>query len=293
MTTYAVLHGPRSGRRGAGSVGATVVRQLRSAGHEVRELETSTIGSAQQACRVAVTDSVDVLVAVGGDGLVQLVANEISGTATALGIVAAGTGNDNARSLRIPLETDDAVSNLLRGTRRTIDLIHVDACDRLVVGSVPCGLDALIATRATSLPRWLGRQSYALATLREIVRLRPMEYRIEVDDTVLEVPALVVAVCNMPFYGGGMRIAPAADPGDGLLDIVIISPVGPGAALSLLRGVFSGGHTSHPAVRIERASRVRIAGPALTVAGDGEALAPLPVTCTATPGALQVVAPVP
>ncbi|USQ78195.1 diacylglycerol/lipid kinase family protein [Ornithinimicrobium faecis] len=291
MTRYAVLHGPRSGRRGAGAVGAEVVQQLRAAGQQVTELETATREGAQDVCRRAVEEGVDTLVAVGGDGVVQIAANALVGSETALGIVPAGTGNDNARSVHIPLKTASAVQTLLTGVRRPIDLIHVAPMEQHVVGSVPCGLDALIASRAATLPRWLGAQSYTVATLPEIIKLRPMDYRLELDDRVVETKALVVAVCNMPIYGGGMRIAPDADPQDGLLDVIIIEPVGAASAVRLLRGVFSGKHSNHPAVRFERARRVSVSGPALVAHGDGDPLGPLPVTCTVAPGAIDLVVP--
>lgn len=291
MTRYAVVHGPRSGRRGAGVVGAEVTKRLRAAGQQVTEVETASREVALAACRRAAAEGVDVLVAVGGDGVVQVAANGLVGSNTALGVVPAGTGNDNARSLDIPLTVDAAVGTLLEGTRRSIDLIHVAPQDLHVVGSVPCGLDALIAARAATLPRWLGAQSYTVATLPEIVKLRPMTYRIVLDERVLELQALVVAVCNMPVYGGGMRIAPGADPGDGLLDVIVIEPVGPASAVRLLAGVFSGRHDAHPSVRFERARTVSVTGPQVIAHGDGDPIGPLPVTCTAVPGALEVVVP--
>lgn len=272
-------------------MGEEVVRQLRATGQQVTELEASTREGAQAACRQVVAEGVDTLVAVGGDGVVQAVANTLVGSRTALGIVPAGTGNDNARSVGIPLRVDAAVRTLLTGVRRPLDLIHVDPYDVHVVGSVPCGLDALIASRAATLPRWLGAQSYSLATLPEIIRLRPMDYRLELDDRGLELSGLVVAVCNMPVYGGGMRIAPDADPGDGLLDVIIIEPVGAASAVKLLTSVFSGRHARHPAVRFERARRVSVSGPELTAHGDGDALGPLPLTCTVVPGAIDLVVP--
>lgn len=285
------MHGPRSGRRGAGAVGEAVVGRLRAAGQQVTELETGTREGAQDACRQAVEEGVDTLVAVGGDGVVQIAANGLVGSQTALGIVPAGTGNDNARSLGIPLKTEAAVQTLLSGIRRPIDLIHVDPHDVHVVGSVPCGLDALIASRASTLPGWLGAQSYTVATVPEIIKLRPMNYHLDLDDRTLDLQALVVAVCNMPIYGGGMRIAPDADPTDGLLDVIIIEPVGAASAVRLLKGVFSGKHLDHPAVRVERARRVRVAGPAVTAHGDGDPLGPLPVECTIASRSLEVIVP--
>lgn len=291
MTRYAVVHGPRSGRRGAGVTGEMVVHQLRSHGHQVHQVETSSLSMAREASRLAVADGVDVLVAVGGDGVVQLAANAAAGSDTALGVIPSGTGNDNARSLGIPLDAEKAVHVLLAGQRRRIDLLHIDPTDHHVVGSVPCGLDALIAARADTLPRWLGSHSYAVATLPEIARIRPMTYDLQLDGTSLNIDALIVAVCNMPVYGGGMRIAPDADPCDGLADVVIIEPVGAREALGLLRSVFTGKHVEHRAVRMERAARVRVAGPTLVAQGDGEPIGPLPIDCRVLPGALDVLTP--
>ncbi len=286
-----MLHGPRSGRRGAAVLGAQVVTRLRQAGQQVREVETATVQGAREACRAAVAEGIDTLVAVGGDGVVQLAADQLAGTSTALGIVPCGTGNDTARSLGIPLRPGPAVATLLTGRRRRIDLIHVAPVDRHVVSSVPCGLDALIAARAARLPRWLGSHAYTLSVLPEIAGLSPMGYQLELDGQVVQTEALIVAVCNLAQYGGGMRIAPQADPTDGLLDVVIIEPVGPAAAVRLLAGVFTGRHQEHPAVRMARAERVRVSGPELVAHGDGEALGPLPVQCQAVGSALEVLVP--
>ena len=86
--------------------------------------------------------------------------------------------------------------------------------------------------------------------------------------------------------------APEADPADGLLDLVVIGPVTPAQGVGLLRAVRGGRHTGHPAVSTSRAREVRIEGPPDIVAqGDGEPLAPLPLTVQVSPSALQVVAP--
>ena len=97
---------------------------------------------------------------------------------------------------------------------------------------------------------------------------------------------------NMPFFGGGLPIAPDADPADGLLDLVLVRPVTPAEALGVLRAVRAGRHTSHPAVRISPAQSVHVEGPADLVAhADGEPVAPLPLTVETDPSSLRVVVP--
>ncbi|WP_153398118.1 diacylglycerol/lipid kinase family protein, partial [Ornithinicoccus halotolerans] len=243
--------------------------------------------------RAAVAGGADVLVVVGGDGAVRLAAQACSGTGTALGMVPSGTGNDTARSLDVPLRTADALGVVLAGRRRRIDLIATDVPGQdVVVASVPAGVDARIAERSAGLPRWLGPAVYAVATLPEVPRLRPRRYRLDLDGSVRELDALVVAVCNLPVYGGGMRIAPDADPADGLLDVVVIGPVRPGQALGLLAGVFRGRHTGHPAVSVHRAATVGVAGPAEILAhADGDPLGRLPLRLAVRPAALQVLVP--
>lgn len=289
--TYTIVHGTRSGRGRGAQRGAAVAAAVRATGREVHEVEAQSIEQARDAFAAAVAQGAEVLAVAGGDGVVGLAAAACAGSQTALALIPAGTGNDNARSLEIPLDLAGATAVVLEGTVAQIDLIRVDPSGRVVLGSVPAGVDARIAERSNSLPKWLGPAVYAAATLPEIPRLRPVPYCLRLDGVAEEVDALVVATCNMPIYGGGMRIAPQADPTDGLLDVVIIGPVRASAALSLLRGVFSGRHAGHPSVRIERASRVEISGPDLQVHGDGEPIEPLPVTCSVLPGALRVLVP--
>ena len=290
-TRYAVLHGPRSGRGRAVGRSDEVLAGLRQAGQDARDLTALDAEDARAVCRAAAAEGTEVLVVVGGDGLVSIAADACAGTQTAVGIVAAGSGNDNARSLAIPLRTGPAIQTLLTGRRRRIDLIDVQPLGRLVVGSVPAALDARIADRSTRVPSWLGAARYAVAALAEVPRLRAHPYRLEIDGEVWETPAMVVAVCNMPVFGGGMRIAPDADPTDGLLDVVVITSVRAAQALGLLAEVFTGRHAQHACVDIRRGRAVHVAGPELTAYGDGEALAPLPLTLTVRPAALDVVVP--
>lgn len=292
---YAVAHGRRSGRGGAAQLGATAVSALRADGHEVLEIVAGTLDEARAACSAAVEEGLDVLVVVGGDGVVSMGTEVCAGSRTALAIVPAGTGNDNARSLGLPRRGDAAIE-VARGTaRRTVDTLRVPELGRSVLGSVCCALDARIAARADGWPRALGSASYTLAALVEIAQLRrqpPLRFEITADGVREELEALVLVPANMPFLGGGLPLAPDADPADGLLDVVVVRPVTPAEAVGVLRAVRAGRHTHRAAVRITRAREVRVVGPADIVAhGDGEALGALPLTVRVDAASLQVVVP--
>lgn len=292
---YALVHGRRSGRGGAAGVGERASAALRGAGHDVVQVSADTLEEARAACVALVADGVEVLAVAGGDGLVSLGADVCAGTPTALGILPAGTGNDNARSLGLPSGPAACVDVLLAGHTRTVDTLLLPELGRHVLGSVCGALDARINARANRLPRRLGAASYTVSALVEIALLRrqpPLHYRLTLDGRSRELDALVVVAASMPSIGGGLPIAPAADPADGELDVVLIHPVTPAQALGLLRAVRAGRHTGHPAVEILRAREVRVEGPPDVVAhGDGEALGPLPLTVRVDPASLQVVVP--
>lgn len=292
---YAVAHGRRSGRGGAAGLGAEAVRRLHAAGHDVVEVTAGSADEARAACRPLVTDGLDVLVVAGGDGGASLATDLCAGTGTAVAILPAGTGNDNARSLGIPLDREGSLQTLLAGHRRTVDTLHVPELGRHVLGSVCGALDARISARTNSWPRVLGSIGYTLSAVVEIALLRrqpPLHYTLTADGRTEQLEALVVVAANMPFFGGGIPIVPGGDPADGALDLVTIRPVTPTQAVGLLRAVRAGLHTDHPAVTTTPAREVRIEGPADIVAqADGDELAPLPLTVELAAANLQVIAP--
>ncbi|WP_134773327.1 diacylglycerol/lipid kinase family protein [Ornithinimicrobium flavum] len=296
---YAVARGRRTRRHrgGTAALGAAAAARLRSAGHEVTEVVTDSLEHARARCGALVADGLDVLAVAGGDGAVSLGADLCAVTSTALAILPSGTGNDSARSLGLVggQQGTGPLQALMDDRRRRIDTLHVPELDRHVLGSVPAALDARISARANAWPRHLGPLTYTLSALVEIALLRrqpPLRYTLTVDDRRSELEALVVVPANLPYFGGGLPIAPDADPADGLLDLVVITPVAPLEALRLLRAVRAGRHADHPAVTITRARRVHLEGPSDIVAqADGDELGPLPLTVQVSPSSLQVVAP--
>ena len=118
--------------------------------------------------------------------------------------------------------------------------------------------------------RWpKGRRRYDVAVLAELARLRPVELTMVLDGETQTVPVTMVAVGNTPWYGGGMKVCPAAEATDGLFDVTV---VGPTTRLNLMRTkprLMDGTHVEHPMVSVHRAARVELASPGVTTYADG------------------------
>ncbi len=285
-------------------VGVQTVEALRAAGHEVialQEADGSALAAAgRRALDVAPDTAPDALIVVGGDGMVNLGANLVAGTSVPLGIVPSGTGNDMARGLGIPHDdTDAAIRALIAALDRrprTIDAARMtfsDADGRPVERWFACmlsaGFDAIVNERANRMRRPRGPSRYILAMLIELVRLRPIPYRLVLDDDVIETEASLVALGNAVSLGGGMKVTPHAKLDDGLLDVAVVRPMSRIGFLRLFPRVYEGSHVRDPRVVVHRARRVRIEGPVVAYA-DGERVGPLPVDVEVVPKALRVLA---
>ncbi len=239
------------------------------------------------------------LVVVGGDGTVNLGVTLTAGTSVPLGIVAAGTGNDNARELGLRVGDVRRAANAVRESLaghlvRPVDAVRWSTGDGATgwfSGVLGAGFDAIVNERANGWHHLRGRIRYDLAILRELPVFRPRAYTVELDGATHRLRAVLVAVGNGPSYGGGMRICHGARMDDGLLDVVIAGPVSRIGLLRLYPKVWSGRHLADPRVRRLTATRVRLSCPGIIGYADGERLGPLPLTCEVVPGALRLLAP--
>lgn len=289
-----LLVNPTAGRHRGEQIGTRVADLIETAGHEVVDLTgLDARRAAAQARQAVATGAIDRLIVAGGDGSAGLGANICAGTSVPLGLVAVGTGNDNARELGLPVgDIEASVERALHGRARRIDVGRVLDEEgerwRDYLGVLSCGFDAVVNERANQM-RWpRGPQRYNLAILRELPVFRPIRYELTVDGAERELSGMLVGIANGRAFGGGMRVAPEADVEDGLLDVVIVHDLPIRTFLAVFPQVFQGKHTSHPAVEIVRGARVRLAAPEIVAYADGERMAPLPLTVTAAPRALSI-----
>jgi diacylglycerol kinase (ATP) len=287
-----LLVNPTADKGRGAAIGTEVAARLAAEGHEVIDLSDRSGPAARDRALVAIASGLDVLAVTGGDGTVNLGVNLCAGTETVLAIVAAGTGNDIARALHLPLHDAKAAAKVLDGGMvRTIDAgrhTDSDGVSRWFVGVLGAGFDSVVNERANTWGWPKGRMRYNLAIARELPLFKPIPYVIEVDGVRHSTEAMLVAVGNGPSYGGGMLVCPDAILDDGMFDILIVHQISTLEFLKIFPKVFSGKHVGHPAVEILRGAEVRLEAPEIVSYADGERFIPLPMTCQNVPGALHV-----
>ncbi|GAA5204114.1 diacylglycerol kinase [Microbacterium jejuense] len=288
-------------RAGAHTGAATnAAERLRAHGVQTSILSGGSAAESSELLRAALEVGVDAVAVAGGDGTVNLALQELAGTGIPLGIVPAGTGNDFAATLGLrELDVAAAADAIAAGVTRRIDLARVtrdDGSTRCFGSVLASGFDSKVNDRANAM-RWpRGGSRYNIAILVEFLRLAGIPYAVEyelADGTRERVDGeLVMAtVGNGRTYGGGIPIAPDADPADGLLDLVLVRPAGRLRLLGLLPKVYRGTHAVVPEVSMRRVRSVRLSSPGVTAYADGDPIGALPLTVDVLPGALTIFTP--
>ncbi|HEU4544798.1 MAG TPA: diacylglycerol kinase family protein [Microlunatus sp.] len=290
--SIALVVNPSAGKGRAQRLLPEVAGLFRDTGHPLEVLLSRDVDEARTMAVDAVDAGVGTLVVMGGDGMVHLGINVVADRpgVTNLGLIPAGTGNDLCRGLG--MDAKDPVSAaraIATGPPRPIDVLQVN--DAFVGGVVATGFDALVNARANAMARPKGSLRYAVAALAEIASFDPLPYRLVIDGEVRELDAMLLAVGNSAYYGGGMMICPDADPSDGLLDLTIVHSASRAKLLRLLPQTFSGRFVRDPCVERLRARSVRVERADLAGYGDGEPLPAGPLDIDVRPGLLCVYAP--
>ena len=286
---FLLLANPSAGSGRARELLPRVQAAMATAGLEQRTVMTTGL---EHGCEEALAAAAvgEVPVVISGDGLIGQVGGSLAGSATALGVVPGGRGNDFARVLGIPEEVDAAVAALAAGRSRRIDVGEVNGRRFLCIAS--CGFDS-DANRIANEAKWIrGNLVYAYAALRALIAWKPARFTITLDGARHDVRGYSVAAANSKAYGGGMFIAPDAELDDGLLDVVTTGEAGKVHFLLNLPKVFNGKHVDNPEVSVSRAAEVRIeADRPFAVYADGDRIADLPATVRVLPRALRVIVP--
>jgi diacylglycerol kinase (ATP) len=261
---------------------------------------TEGVGHAIELAREAASGGCQLLVAVGGDGTVNEVANGILLSQelknATIGIISTGTGGDFIRSAGIDRDYIKACSSLAGARRRLIDVGVVEyqkdgrTCERFFINSAGIGFDAAVTETSNRMPKFLGGTiPYVMGLFRSLLGYRNKDVVMQVDDRHRECRMMSVVVANGCYFGGGMRVAPQADIADGLLDVVTVGDMGKMEMLRAFPTIYKGTHIHHPKVKMDRATQVGISSPeSFLVQADGEFLGEGPVSFRLMPSALSI-----
>ena len=297
MKRALVLGRLRKGRNIDGIV-REVRNELRAGGWKVASKVVKRKRDLGRLTAKAVKDGCDVVVAVGGDGGVGLVATALAETGVPLGIIPTGTGNLLAGNLGIPRDTTKAARTVLNGRIKRIDLgrVTVDGDDHDFAVACGVGFDAevLDATNTDQKLRW-GKLAYLANAVGQTGAIRNVPHDITIDGVKTSTDASQVFIANFGKMLPVIEPRPAIRPADGLLDVVIVRASGPLPGLlatwEAMRqtdlGESSGGHIFRA-----RGREIRIeTQPSRLVEVDGSVVGRTPVDVTIRPAALKVIVP--
>lgn len=324
----ALIYNPSAGRGQGGAIAAAVERGLSKRGLDVQLHAT---GGPEDAVVIArrLAPEVDIIVAVGGDGTINEVANGMAGgesvaaaTAAAagvrptgagarstgaagdpavlvapqrkalLGIVPAGTVNVLALELGLPFQVERACDVIAGGKTISLDLGEVNG--RWFVLMMGAGIDALtVRNLDLGAKRRYKELAFVGAGLKSGLSEPPPAFLVRVDGR--EYRATFFVAGNSRHYAGHLGITPSADPTDGVLDLVLFNGTTRSSLAVFWLEVPSGLHLHNPNVtylRAEGAELIPLDGAeTIWFQTDGELAGRLPATVKIDPHALEVLVP--
>ncbi|MCB9521261.1 MAG: diacylglycerol kinase family lipid kinase [Myxococcales bacterium] len=276
-------------------------------GEGVAFYATSSPGEGADRAEAAIQAGAATVLSLGGDGTHNEVVNGLAraGRGAELvrfGVLPAGTGGDFARTFGIPRDPVAAArAAVAAGQGRVLDIGRLDIRSapgprtKYFVNVASFGMSGLVDEIVNSSSKALGgRISFLVGTLRAMARYRPATVRLTLDgETLPDFDVNVCAVANARYCGGGMLMAPDADPSDGLFDVIAIQNAPLLRTLTLSPRIYDGSHVDTDVVRTFRAREIvaeKVGDRDAYIDLDGEAPGVIPATFTVVPAALRLLA---
>jgi YegS/Rv2252/BmrU family lipid kinase len=228
----------------------------------------------------------------------DLVPSCLGGKIPILAVIPVGSCNDLPKNVGIPADVIEACRVAKEGRTRPIDVIRVEMSDESAsqqtyfVNATGFGFDAAVTTEAQKSKHLRGLPLYLVAVIRALSGLECPLVRIRAGEFETEQRVLMIAAANGQYYGGGMKVAPDAQPDDGLIEVCIGFSMGRFSALRKLPRFVAGTHVTLKEVRMLRAPELELEFlEPVQVELDGDVLIPQPFRrfrLTALPKAISV-----
>jgi len=291
-----ILVNPEAGGGRALRAEPRVAAYLKGLGVQADFARPAGVHAFEQSAKEGAAAGYDCIAALGGDGTFQHLVRGTLGANVSLGYLPSGGGNDVAAALEIPADPVAAAHTLVTGVPRAVDILRVrcaGGATGLYVGGGGLGLDAEAARLASGRFRaWPGAARYIAAALISLAHFKPprVEVRLDGGPPAASGPVLLAAVVSTPIYGAGVRIAPAAQVDDGMLDVALVAPLAWTRILELIPALLSTGDVRVPEIQRFRARRVELrADRASPFHGDGELLGTTPLEIECLHKAIRVI----
>ena len=240
------------------------------------------------------------IVVVGGDGSLNEVVNGATGHDAEIAVIPLGTGRDFGRTYGLPRRFDEAVRVAAHGRARSIDVGRAvfslpdgGTQTRLFVNAGSVGMSGAVARRTNAMSKRLGgRATFYSALVVEFLRWQNTAVTVQFEGGERHSRMHDVIVANGQFLGGGMKLAPGAEPDDGLFDLVLVGDVSKLDFVTTSPKLYSGGHIGHPRIEVVQSPWVRVESETpMLLELDGEHGGTTPVRFDLLPGALAVRVP--
>ena len=274
---------PAAGNGRCGKLAGPALKRLRNSGVALDVVESRSQGDASRLVREAYRSGRRRFLAVGGDGTSYEIVNGLfpeaqakTGPPPEIAFLPLGTGNSFLRDFTDRPE-EASLEAIQAGRTRLCDVLRLEHAGGVIhfINLLSLGFAADVAAFRNRHFRQGGQLAYLASVVVSLVRLKPQTFslRLDEDPEYDRRACLFLSFNNSKFTGGTMMIAPEADPGDGLIEVVRWGAIGPLRLLWNLPGLYSGAHIRHPRASRRGARQVEFepAGP-VNVMVDGESL---------------------
>jgi len=269
------------------------IREVQKLGGDVSIRETTARGDAEQFAREAASTGVDCIVAAGGDGTINEIANGLIDAGlpsqVPLAVLPLGTANVFALELGLSSSMRRSAQTILNGVRQEVHLGTLN--NRYFIQMAGVGFDAQVVADVTpNLKRRLGKLAYVWKTLRGFIRYRLPTFAVAIDGEFYSAASVVIA--NGHYYGGKFTCASQADLTDDALHVCLFKSNGGWNALRYAVGLVRGRLHKYHDVDIVRGHRLEIGGgDAEPVQADGDIVSVLPASIRGGRAAIPVIVP--
>lgn len=285
-----LVYNPAAGRGKARRHVDEVERYLVSCGADVDRHASTSPADLTRVVAESSAGDYDRVVVCGGDGTVHLAVRDFNLRRGVLGVIPLGSGDDFARVVGIPRDAKEACDAVMNGATREVDVALANSTRYLGVAGL--GFDSEVAGYAQKVKVLRGSVVYLYSIFRVLPRFKPHRVHMKIDGVEREQEIMFAVAGNTRQYGGGIRIVPAAQIDDGVLDFCIVHRTSRVQLLRTLPRAYNGTHIRKPFVETGRARVLEFrSDEPLDVYADGEFVTRTPVRFALEAEKLRVAVP--